>query len=128
MSFGRIISPFARKSHPPFVPAANERRNAGTDALSLRKVSLMIKSAIQPKTEYALREKRSPDAPIQRVRVIEHVRRNKWRVEWVDPNPGLVDYVESGQLIAPWKGLKAFLKEEENERRLREYNDSHGYD
>ena len=41
--------------------------------------------------------KELPGVPFQRVRVIEHVRRNKWKVEWIDPDPGLVDYVESGR-------------------------------
>ena len=27
----------------------------------------------------------------------------KWRAEWIDPSPGLIDYVDSGQLIVPWK-------------------------
>lgn len=88
----------------------------------------MQKSDIRPNTEYALREKRTPGTPFQRVRVIAHVRRNKWKVEWIDPNPGLVDYVESGQLVVPWKELKAFLKEEENAQRLREHNERDGYD
>jgi hypothetical protein len=88
----------------------------------------VLKSQIKPKTEYALREKRTPGTPLQRVRVIEHVRRNKWRVEWIDPNPGLVDYVESADLIVLWKDHKAFLKEEANAERLREHNKRHGYD
>jgi hypothetical protein len=29
----------------------------------------------------------------------KHIRGNKWKAEWVDPNPGLVHYVESGQLV-----------------------------
>lgn len=88
----------------------------------------MNKSAIQPSTEYAFREKRTPGTPFQRVVVIEHIRKNKWKVKWVDPNPGLVDYVESGQLIVPWKEVKAFTKEEENAGRLREHNEHLGYD
>lgn len=88
----------------------------------------MLKSEIKAKTEYALREKRIPGTPFQRVRVIEHVRRNKWKVEWIDPNPGLVDYVESGQLIVPWKEHKAFLKEEANGEHIREHNERHGYE
>ena len=55
----------------------------------------MLKSEIRAGIEYALREKRVPGTPFQRVRVIEHIRGNKWRVEWIDPNPGLVHYVES---------------------------------
>jgi hypothetical protein len=88
----------------------------------------MEKSEIQPKTEYALRERRVAGAPFQRVRVIEHVRRNKWKVQWIEPNPGLVDYVESGQLMAPWKDHKAFLKEEGSAQHLREHNERHGYE
>jgi hypothetical protein len=89
---------------------------------------IVTKEQIKPRTEYALREKRSPGEPFQRVRVIEHVRRNKWKVEWIDPNPGLVDDVESGDLIVAWKDHKAFLKDEENDRRLREHKEHHGYD
>jgi len=87
----------------------------------------MVKSEIKPGAEYALREKRVEGAPFQRVKVIAHIRRNKWKVEWIDPNPGLTDYVESGQLVTPWSQRRAFLKEEENERRLREHNERHGY-
>jgi hypothetical protein len=36
-------------------------------------------------------------------------------------------YVESSHLVAPWKEHKAFLKEEADERRLREHNDRSGY-
>jgi hypothetical protein len=87
----------------------------------------MLKSEIKPGTEYALREKRVPGAPFQRIRIIEHIRGNKWKAKWIDPNPGLIDYVESGHLIVPWKEHKAFLRDEEHEERLREYNERHGY-
>ncbi len=65
--------------------------------------------------------------PVQRVRIIEHIRANKWKAEWVDPNPGLVHYVESGQLVCLWKEHKAFLKEESEAQRLREHNERNGY-
>ena len=87
----------------------------------------MWKSHIKPGVEYALREKRSPAAPLQRVRILEHIRGNRWKAEWVDPNPGLVHFVESGHLLAPWKEHKTFLKEEADEGRLREHNDRAGY-
>jgi hypothetical protein len=77
---------------------------------------------------YAFRETRSSNTSFQRVRVIEHARRNKWKVEWIEPNPGLVDYVESGQLIVSWKEHKAFLKEEENAEHQRQHNERHGYE
>lgn len=87
----------------------------------------MLKSEIKPHTEYALREKRAPGVPLQRVRILEHVRGNKWRAEWIEPNPGLTHFVESGQLIVPWRDHKAFLKDEANVMRLREHNGEHGY-
>jgi hypothetical protein len=88
----------------------------------------VIKSEIKPRTEYAFREKRGAGNPLQRVRAIEPVRKSKWKVEWIEPNPGLTDYVESGQLVVSWKEHKAFLREEENEKNLREHNKRNGYE
>ena len=87
----------------------------------------MQKSYIHPGVEYAFREKRTPGTPLEHVRVIQHARANKWKVEWIDPNPGLVHYASSIQLVAPWKERKTFLQEEENEQRLRDHNGQHGY-
>lgn len=87
----------------------------------------MLKSEIQPATDYALRERREIGAPFQRVRIIEHIRKNKWKAKWIEPNPGLIDYVESSQLIVPWNERKAFLKEEESADRLRNHNRALGY-
>jgi hypothetical protein len=87
----------------------------------------MLKSWITPGGEYALREKRAPRGEIQRVRVIEHVRGNKWKAEWIQPNAGLLQYVESGQLIATWHDLRAFLKEEDSQIKLKEQSEGDGY-
>ncbi len=86
----------------------------------------MHKPDIAPDGQYALREKRS--APIQQVRIIEHVRGNRWRAEWIDPNPGLVHYVESGHLLCLWKQLKAFLREESDADRLKQHNVECGWE
>lgn len=51
----------------------------------------------------------------------------KGKVEWIDPNPVLVHYVESGQLIVPWKEHKGFLRDEERAERLREHNEHQGF-
>ena len=59
----------------------------------------MNKTEIKPGAEYAFREKRQTGLPFQRVEVFEHVRGYKWRAEWVEPNLGLIDYIESCQLI-----------------------------
>ena len=88
----------------------------------------MQKAEITAGKEYAFREKRKPGVPFQRVRIIEHLRGNKWKAEWIDPNPGLIHYVESSQLIVAWKDHKAFLREEENEARLCEHNFRVGYE
>ncbi len=55
----------------------------------------MQKAEITPGQEYALRETRASSSPFQRVRVLQHVRGTKWKAEWIEPNLGLVDYVES---------------------------------
>lgn len=88
----------------------------------------MLKSQIKAGTEYAFREKRAPGTPFQRVRILEHIRGNRWKAEWIEPNPGLVHYVESGQLTVPWKEHKAFLKDESNAERLREHNGRQGFE
>jgi|SRR5690348_14787051 hypothetical protein len=87
----------------------------------------MLKPEIKSGGEYAIRESPKAGSPIQRVRIVGHIRGHKWKVQWIDPNPGLVDYAESRQLIVPWKGLKAFLKEETASERLREHNRHFGY-
>lgn len=88
----------------------------------------MQKSKIEVGKEYALREPRGSDRNFQHVRIIEHVRGSKWQVEWIDPNPGLKDYVESSAIIVLWKDVKAFLREEEQKRQLLEDNDREGYE
>jgi hypothetical protein len=37
----------------------------------------MLKSEIQPGADYALRERREIDAPFERVRIIEHIRKER---------------------------------------------------
>jgi hypothetical protein len=87
----------------------------------------MWKAQIKPGTEYALREKRAPGTVVQRVRVLEHIRGNRWKAEWIDPNPGLVHFVESGHIISTWGDLRGFLKEEAAAERLKAHNDQQGY-
>ena len=87
----------------------------------------MQKSEIQVGKEYALREGKNPNTPVQRVKIIQHVRGKKWKAEWIDPNPGLVDYVESQNLLVPWKEQKAFFRDEERAHRLHADNEQQGY-
>lgn len=62
-----------------------------------------------------------------RVKIIQHVRGKKWKAEWIDPNPGLVDYIESKNLVVRWKEQKAFFRDEERAHQLRADNERHGY-
>jgi hypothetical protein len=64
---------------------------------------------------------------MQRIRLIEHIRGNKWKAKWVDPNPGLIDYITTAQIIVPWRKKKDFLKDEVNLAAIDEHNDVHGY-
>ena len=68
--------------------------------------------------EYLLREPPRPGAEIQHVKVLEKVRTGRWRVEWLDPNPGLVDYVKSANLIVPWNQRARYLRDERHREQL----------
>jgi hypothetical protein len=72
----------------------------------------MNQDEIIPGKEYALREPPRPGTEMEHVRVVERVRAGRWRVEWIDPNPGLTDFVKSSNLIVPWKDHKRFLRDE----------------
>jgi hypothetical protein len=73
--------------------------------------------------EYGYREKPKRSSTMEHVQAIERVR-GMWRVEWIDPNPGLQDFVASSNIVVPWKMRKAFLKEESDWQRLREASEA----
>jgi hypothetical protein len=75
---------------------------------------------IVPGKEYAPREASVEGGEFQYVRAIERVRGSKWRVEWIEPNPGLVDYAKSIAFICPWSERKKVAKDERNAARLKE--------
>jgi len=87
----------------------------------------MQKSEIKVGEEYALRETLNPNEPLQHVKILQHVRGKKWKAEWIEPNPGLTDYVESQHLVVRWKGRKALLRDEEHARQLQEDNERRGF-
>lgn len=88
----------------------------------------MLKASIIIGEEYGFRESRKSDAPLQRVRIMQHVRGKKWKAEWIEPNPGLVDYVEAQHLVVRWNESEAFLADEQAVRRIREDNELNRYD
>jgi hypothetical protein len=87
----------------------------------------MQKAGIKVGEEYVLRDPRKPDAPVQRVRILQHVRGKKWKAEWIEPNPGLADYVEAKDILIRWKDRKPFLRDEQSERQLRAEVQRQGY-
>jgi hypothetical protein len=87
----------------------------------------MQKSQIEIGKEFALRESRTPNTPLQRVKILQHIRGKKWKAEWIDPNPGLIEFVESQNLLVRWKDHKALLRDEERERQLQQDQESQGY-
>ena len=79
----------------------------------------MESKEIIPGKEYALREGRAKTGDFQRVKAIERVRGRKWRVEWIEPNPGLVDHVSAMAIICPWSEHKKVAKDERREAILK---------
>lgn len=79
----------------------------------------MDKNDIHLGHEYGYRELPKRHDDLQRVRVLERVR-SQWKVEWVEPDAGLQDYVKSVNLVVPWKERRAFLREEKYWDRLHE--------
>jgi hypothetical protein len=63
----------------------------------------MLKSELEAGAEYAFREKRVSGDPLTRIKLMQHVRGTKWKAKWIDTHPGLVDYVTTPRIIAPWK-------------------------
>lgn len=59
------------------------KREALSQAVSWSR--FMLTSEIQPAIEYAVGEKRMAGARFQRVCVLEHIRKNKWKAKWIDP-------------------------------------------
>ena len=72
---------------------------------------------------YAVREPPRPGVEMEKVKVLERVRSGRWKVEWVDPNPGLVDYVRSANIICRWADRRPVVRDEERYQRLREVSD-----
>jgi hypothetical protein len=87
----------------------------------------MLNADLIPGQEYAFREKRIVGSPLHRVKLLEHVRGRKWRAKWIKPNPNLIDYLSTEQVIVPWKDQAAFLKEERNRESMRKHNSERGY-
>jgi hypothetical protein len=67
--------------------------------------------------EYAYRKWGGGSMSLDRVTVLQKVR-GQWRVKWVEPNAGLIDFVRSRELVVPWQEHRAFLRDERNHELL----------
>lgn len=74
----------------------------------------MEKQAIKPGMEYAIREPVAVGVEFQRVKILENVRGSRWRAQWIEPNPGLVEYISSKNVIVERSQRKAFLRDEQH--------------
>jgi hypothetical protein len=59
--------------------------------------------------------------------LLKHIRGRKWRAKWIKPNPDLIDYVSTEQIIVPWKEQAAFLKEERDRESMWAHNSELGF-
>jgi hypothetical protein len=80
----------------------------------------LLSKLIEPGKLYAVRE---PGQEFRKARALELVRRGKWRVEFVDEEPPLVDYAKSVHIVCPWKERKALKRDEVRFARLQETSD-----
>lgn len=86
----------------------------------------MVKDELRIGAEYAFRKEHTLNCPLQRIRLLAWAR-GKWKAEWVDPNPGLIDCAAPKQIVATWEDRESFLLDEASWARLMEYNRSLGY-
>jgi hypothetical protein len=72
---------------------------------------------------YAYREKRGPEQPMLKVKLLDKVgRKGKVKVRFEDgPHPGLEEYVSTRQIVVPWGQRNAVLLDERREAALAEH-------
>lgn len=87
----------------------------------------MDKQRIKPGAEYAIREPVAVGVEFQHVKILENVRGSRWRAEWIDPNPGLIEYISSKNVIVEWAQRKAFLRDEQHAAVFRDHLARSGY-
>jgi hypothetical protein len=103
-------------------PTTSSGTSLGWPISLLLKLIIMLNADLIPGQEYAFREKRIVGSPLHRVKLLEHVRGRKWKARWIKPNPNLIDYLSTEQVMVPWKDQAAFLKEERDRESMRRHN------
>jgi hypothetical protein len=54
--------------------------------------------------------------PLEHVRVIEHIRGNKWKTAWIEPNPGLFITLNPASWFACGRTEKRFFERKRTAR------------
>jgi hypothetical protein len=72
---------------------------------------------------YAFREKRAPDEPMLKVKLLDKVgRKGKVKIRFEQgPHPGLEEYVTTRQIVVAWGQRKNVLRDEERAAQLEEH-------
>ena len=73
---------------------------------------------------YAYREKRGPDTPMFKVKLLDKVgRKGKIKVRFEDgPHPGLEEYISTRQVVCAWVQRNAVIRDEQRDAQLEEYS------
>ena len=106
----------------PIFPTTSSGTSLGGPISLLLKLIIMLNADLIPGQEYAFREKRIIGSPLHRVKLLKHIRGRKWQAKWIKPNPNLIDYLSTEQVMVPWKDQAAFLKEERDRESMRRHN------
>lgn len=89
----------------------------------------MLRDELRCGDKYAFRERPlHEDGPLQCIQLVKHIRGRKWQVRWIDTHPGLVDYIDSAQILVPWVDRKAYLQERHDRETLRRHNSGVGFE
>jgi hypothetical protein len=88
----------------------------------------MVYEELRCGEQYGFRERpRFEDAPLQCIQLLRHIRGRKWQARWIDTHPGLNDYINSAQIVIPWKDREAFLQEERDREAMSQHNEDIGF-
>ena len=60
----------------------------------------MVHEELRCGEKYGFRERpRFKTAPLECIQLLKHIRGRKWQARWIDTHPGLVDYINSVQML-----------------------------
>jgi hypothetical protein len=88
----------------------------------------MVHEELRCGEKYGFRERpRFKTVPLECIQLLKHIRGRKWQARWIDTHPGLVDYINSVQIVIPWSERKAFLQEERDHETMGQHNEDVGF-